>query len=224
MLTCCHIYFNNFCSSVTPCHISSAHQPHVTSGYYVLLFYIILYYLTEHFHHCRNLYWKTLFKIQILCWLCKLQTISSLCFRVLIYPSVLLRKYILKLFSKSFTVCIFYTFGSLIYLTCRCMYFIYVVRSRLICFLFPMWSGHCPAPAICSATSVMYRFPDVLRLIAGLCTLVIISLSANTTDFYLLLLYMQYIFQLPELKNFFMVLEFSSFQMWKVLCVILFCY
>lgn len=90
MLTCCPVHFNSFNSSVTLGYIPSAQQLHMTSGYYItfyciILYYTVLYSITKHFHHCSNFCWKTWFKVQILCWLCKLQTIFSLCFRVLRY-------------------------------------------------------------------------------------------------------------------------------------------
>lgn len=121
----------------------------MTSGYYIILHFTVLYCTTTHFHHCSNFCWKTLFKVQILCWLCKLQTIFSLCFRVWRYSFLLWGKCVLKFFL-SFKVSIFYTCSSFICLTCVCIdsyFFIYVGRSERTCFLFPMWSASYPRPS-----------------------------------------------------------------------------
>ena len=119
--------------------------------YYAVLLYIMLYYITEHFHHCRNFCWKTVQATGLQ--LHNLPAISSLCFCVLRY-SLLLRKYMLKIFSKSFKVCIF-TFLYLINIGIHKWTYLFV------CF-FP-----CTVPMVCGATSLIYIFPEILGLISG---------------------------------------------------------
>lgn len=100
-----------------------------------------------------------------------------LCAFVLRY-SLLLRKYMLKIFSKSFKVCIFHI--SLIYLINIC---IHKWTYLFVCF-FP-----CTVPMVCSATSLIYIFPEILGLISGFSGHLFVSSCKDYRFFSLLLSY-----------------------------------